>query len=97
MIKVTICPLGYLAAPFDRKQIEVEVVPGTEVGQVLEELKVRTDLVMSVVINDVTAKRDAVLNDGDIVKLVPVISGGQAVERDQENAEVHDRRRARRR
>lgn len=76
MIKVTICPLGYLAAPFDRKQIEVEVVPGTEVGEVLEALKVRTDLVMSVVINDVTAKRDSVLNDGDIVKLVPVISGG---------------------
>lgn len=76
MVKVTICPLGYLGAPFGKRNLEVEVEEGTAVSEVLTTLAVRTDLVVAVVINDVTAKMSSVLSEGDVVKLIPVISGG---------------------
>lgn len=75
-MKVTIIPYGYLKAPFGREKIVVDIEAETTVNDVLVDLNMRTDLVVSVIVNDVTAKMDTSLNDGDIVKLIPLISGG---------------------
>lgn len=75
-MQVTILPLGYLRAPFREAELAIEVDPGTTVAVALESLKVRTDLVVAVVINGETADLDTILSQGDKVKLIPVISGG---------------------
>lgn len=76
MISVTVLPWGYLRAPFGKERLELSLQHGTSVEQMISDLGIEIDIVVTVVINDVTASMGSILEDQDIVKLIPVISGG---------------------
>jgi molybdopterin converting factor small subunit len=75
-MEIKIVPIGYLRAPFENEITVLIVRDGSSIKEVLKGLPIRKDLVLAVVVNDVTAGMDTVLADGDIIKLIPVISGG---------------------
>lgn len=58
------------------KEAVCEYPTGTSVRKVVDELLVPDPLLGIVLINDVHAGVDAVLNDGDTLCLLPLIDGG---------------------
>ena len=75
-MKVTFILHGYIKKPFGTDKIEVDVPEGTTVSEAMDSLGVRIDLVVSIVIDEVTCSPETVLNEGDEVQLLPQISGG---------------------
>ena len=73
---VQIVPVGILRPRFPVGDPIIAPLAGRSVLQLLAAYGVEADLVAMVLINGRLAGKDAVLNDGDIVKLVPFVGGG---------------------
>jgi sulfur carrier protein ThiS len=74
---VHIIPVGILRPSLPQREIALEAA-GRTIWQILAELGIDPDLVAMVLINGRQAPKDAVLNDGDVVKLVPFVGGGRS-------------------
>jgi sulfur carrier protein ThiS len=73
---VTLRPIGHLK-DLVNGQTELTVAAGLTVRQALQSVKIPPEVVALVVINGVhQTDKDALLDDGDIVKLMAVIGGG---------------------
>jgi hypothetical protein len=53
-----------------------EILPGTRVGEVADELGIPDQLLGIVLINDIHAGVNDVLDDGDTLCLLPLLDGG---------------------
>lgn len=73
---VTLRPIGHLK-DLVNGQTELTVAAGLTVRQALQSVNIPPEVVALVVINGVhQTDKDALLDDGDIVKLMAVIGGG---------------------
>ena len=72
-MSVQIIPVGFLQPMFPAVDLETD---GKTVDEVLHDLGIHPDLVAIVLINGRQAPKDAVVRDGDVVKLVPFVGGG---------------------
>lgn len=78
-MKIQIELVGYLAhegLPNGFMGGELDVPPGTTLDQVLTQVGVTANAPWLVSVNRRLAAREQVLGDGDVVKLIPPISGG---------------------
>jgi len=78
-MKIRIRLAGFLAQsglPSGYKGGELEVVDGTTLGQLLEQIQALDRSPWLIVVNGKSASADRVLEDGDVVQLVPRIGGG---------------------
>ncbi len=75
-MSVQLIPIGFIKPYFPAETVTVEVGEGKTTEQVLADLGVNSDLVAMVLINGQQAGKDALLHDGDVVKLVPFVGGG---------------------
>jgi molybdopterin converting factor small subunit len=57
-------------------QLEMDLPAGSRAADVLLRLHVGEKLEPSLSINDVLTKEDAILSDGDILSIIPAVSGG---------------------
>ena len=73
---VEIVPVGILRPRFPASEPITAALAGQTVLQVLAAYGVEADLVAMVLINGEMASKDAVLREGDVVKLVPFVGGG---------------------
>lgn len=58
------------------KEAVREYSAGTRAGDIVAELRIPDPLLGIVLINDIHARIDDVLNDGDVLCLLPFIDGG---------------------
>lgn len=72
---VTIRPFGILKAYIDGN-IECTVAAGRTVRQSMLDLGIPPEVVAMVVVNDEPQRKDYVLQDGEVVKLIAVVGGG---------------------
>lgn len=71
---VEVIPVGFLRPVLpDRLHLPAA---GKTVAQLLGELAIQPDLVAVVLVNGRQAPKDAVLAEGDVVKLIPFVGGG---------------------
>lgn len=59
------------------RNMRINLPPGTTLAEVIEKFDIQlpsNDLLL--VVNGRTANRNTVLNDGDVVHLIPALSGG---------------------
>jgi molybdopterin converting factor small subunit len=75
-MEVFVVPIGYLRAPFQEERFALKVRERATVRDVLEGLPLKKEVILAMVVNDETASMDTVLSHGDVLKLIPVISGG---------------------
>lgn len=73
---VQLIPVGFIKPYFPAESIHMDVGEGKTTTQLLAELGVEPDLVAMVLINGRQAPKDALLRDGDVVKLIPFVGGG---------------------
>jgi sulfur carrier protein ThiS len=72
---VWIIPVGILRPRLPEGEVTLEAA-GKTPEQILAELGIDTDLVAMVLVNGRQSPKDTVLDDGDVVKLVPFVGGG---------------------
>jgi sulfur carrier protein ThiS len=72
---VTIRPFGILKAYIDGKN-ECIVEAGKTVRQTMLDLGIPPDVVALVTVNDEQQRKDYVLQEGEVVKLIAVVGGG---------------------
>ena len=72
---VTIRPFGILKAYMDG-QNECTVEAGKTVRQTMLDLGIPPDVVAMVVVNEEQQRKDYILEEGDVVKLIAVVGGG---------------------
>jgi molybdopterin converting factor small subunit len=75
-IQVEVTLLGFLRAAAGSDCVVLHLPPGITVRSTLGELNLKRDVVLTVVVNDVVAGIDTVLQDGDKVRLIPYTGGG---------------------
>ncbi|HOG47694.1 MAG TPA: MoaD/ThiS family protein [Anaerolineae bacterium] len=73
---VQVVPVGLLRPLLASDTVTLDVGAGKTVAQLLDELGVQADLVAMVLVNGRQAPKDTVLQDGDVVKLIPFVGGG---------------------
>jgi sulfur carrier protein ThiS len=71
----TVIPVGFLKQ-YVAGQRQVEVQAGPTVVELLEELGIPGGLVALVMVNGAYQPKSYQVQEGDIVKLVPVVGGG---------------------
>jgi sulfur carrier protein ThiS len=74
-MSVIVHPYGMLKSYTGGKS-EISVDPGQTIRQVLQALGMPPEVVALVLVNDEQQPKDYVLQDGDTVKLMAVIGGG---------------------
>lgn len=72
---VQIFPVGLLKPFFPAEALTIEAA-GRTTDEILDELGVQSDLVAMVLVNGRQVPKDAQLQDGDVVKLIPFVGGG---------------------
>ena len=73
---VQVISVGILrSSPAEDEAIR-EVEAGKTVEQILADLDIRPDMVAMVLINGRQSAKEAIVRDGDVVKLVPFVGGG---------------------
>ena len=72
---VSIRPMGQLKELLNN-QSEITVQAGQTVRETLVVLQIKPEIVAGVVVNGVLESKDYLLQDGDQVKLVAIMSGG---------------------
>ena len=73
---VEITPVGLLKKYIADRETPIVTGEGQTVAEVLEALGIPSMLVALVLINGRQELKDYVLQDGDVVKLVPLVGGG---------------------
>ena len=71
-----IAPLGLLKRYIEDRKTPILTEEGQTVAEVLEALGIPSALVAVVLINGRQELKNYVLQDGDVVKLVPLVGGG---------------------
>lgn len=74
-MKITVRLFGVLRIDRFKESIR-EFPPGSSAGTVVEELRIPTQLLGTVLIEGVHANLDDPLKDGDVVTLLPILGGG---------------------
>lgn len=72
---VEIVAAGFLKPLLPEGKVALNAA-GRSIDQALTELGVDTDLVAMVLVNGRQVPKNAILQDGDLVKLIPFIGGG---------------------
>lgn len=78
-MKIQIELVGYLSRnglPSGYRGGKLDVPPGMTLGDALSRIGVAENTPLLVSVNRKFAARDQALQDGDVVKLIPLISGG---------------------
>jgi len=57
-------------------RLEMDIPKDSTVGSVLQMLQIPKDLDMVIAINGRSTQGDSILSDGDVLELIPAISGG---------------------
>ena len=76
MFPVSITTVGLLKSYTQNRESLTLDAAGKSISQVLAELGIPSVLVAVVLINGRQESKDYVLQDGDVVKLVPLVGGG---------------------
>ncbi|MEE9491363.1 MAG: MoaD/ThiS family protein [Dehalococcoidia bacterium] len=71
-----IAPLGLLKRYIEDRETPILTEEGQTVAEVLEALGIPSGLVAIVLINGRQESKNYVLQDSDVVKLVPLVGGG---------------------
>lgn len=58
------------------REKEWDVPEGSDIGFVLEKLKLPKEVRITVLLNNTSADRNAVLKEGDVVHILPQMAGG---------------------
>ncbi len=69
-------PIGTLKS-YIGGQTEVAVDAGRTVRETMTSLGIPPEIIALVLVNDAQQQKDCVLQDGDVVKLIAVIGGGE--------------------
>lgn len=73
---VQVIPVGILRPSPAEDEAVCEVEAGKTVEQIVADLGIRPDMVAMILINGRQSAKDAIVRDGDVVKLVPFVGGG---------------------
>ncbi len=75
-MSATVRPIGTLKT-YIGGQTEARVEPGRTVRETLFALGIPPEIVALVMVNDAPQAKDYVVEDGDVIKLLAVIGGGE--------------------
>jgi len=66
----------FLPPDAKNKRAKIDVKDGASIAEVLEELKIPKDTTSVIMLNGVHQKIDVKLNDGDVLSVIPPVTGG---------------------
>lgn len=75
-VKVATILMKKADPPIEHREFSIDLENGADVITLIEALGVPPALVGSVTVNKKRTARDAVLSEGDVVAVIPSISGG---------------------
>lgn len=75
-MSVEVIPVGHIKTRLENKIPGRMDVAGLSVAEFLSQLPIDSGLIVFTVVNGRMVNRDHVLEDGDSIKLVPMVGGG---------------------
>lgn len=67
---------NYLPEAAIRDECQIEASEGSSIGDILTQLELPEKKPRVITVNDTNRKEDFILNDGDVLKIFPLATGG---------------------